>query len=214
MKKKFDLTGEVFYRLTVLAEAPRKAQCHSTRWLCRCECGTVKTYTSDQLRKGRVKSCGCLRSENLSMARRKHDESKTRLYKKWTGIITRCYNPKCKSYKNYGGRGITMCEEWRNSYEAFRDWALAHGFREGLQIDRIDTNGNYCPSNCRWITSKQNQRNRTNNRLLTAFGVTQPMSVWCEEFDINEGTLRKRMKLKWTMEDALTVPVRCKKQEE
>ena len=104
----------------------------------------------------KAKSCGCNRIESI----KKHGEIKTKLYSVWKSMKQRVLNPKDKGYKNYGGRGITICPEWTNDYIVFRDWTLSNGYAEGLQINRINNDGNYEPSNCNWITNKENQRNR------------------------------------------------------
>ncbi len=150
-----DLTGQRFGRLTVMEFVPMESP-HSY-WQCMCDCGNKTIARGTHLQSGNVTSCGC-----ISIQRRyKHGKSQSRIYKIWVGMKNRCYNPNNRSYKRYGGRGIIMCEEWKTNFTAFRDWALAHGYDETLSIDRIDVDGNYEPSNCRWSNAKQQSRNRT-----------------------------------------------------
>ena len=118
----------------------------------------------------------------------------------------RCYNPKDKRFKNYGGRGIKVCDEWSNSFEAFYDWAMSNGYSEKLTIDRIDVNGDYFPENCRWATVKEQQRNTTRNHHVTAFGKTMTIAEWSEHTGISPGVIKDRLnKLHWTADDAVSI---------
>lgn len=164
-----DLTGKTFGRLTVLREAPknRSATGRSQRmWLCRCSCGNEKVVFGEKLRQGRTLSCGCLHEDIIKTARDQttHGESRSRLHTVWAGMLKRCRNPRHHQYANYGGRGISVCPEWY-SYEAFQDWAMSSGYdpeapRGVCTLDRIDVNGNYEPSNCRWVDMKVQASNR------------------------------------------------------
>lgn len=170
MAKATPMIGKRFGRLTVIAEAWRESN-GGLLWVCQCDCGQVtKPISGGNLRRNIIKSCGCLRRE-IAIERggtlnKTHGMYKSRLYHVWQGMIARCTNPKNQRYKNYGGRGITVCEEWLNSFQAFHDWAMANGYKPDAAfgectIDRTDVNGDYCPENCRWITIAEQNRNTT-----------------------------------------------------
>lgn len=165
MPKHKDMTGLRFGRLVVLERAENDAQ-QNAQWLCRCDCGNTTIVRGGALRQGRTVSCGCVLSEasreRMKRIATKHGHSDSPLYKVRQAMIERCYKPQNKAYKNYGGRGITVCDEWRDSFEAFYDWAISHGYKRGLEIDRINNDGPYSPDNCRWVTSKVNSRNTRN----------------------------------------------------
>lgn len=163
-----NLPGDKYHRLVLVEEAPEQTvQASWRRWLCKCDCGTTRFVLLNHLRGGRSRSCGCLLTEILSN-RRTHGMDGTRTHTIWTNIIQRCTNPNYKHWGNYGGRGISLCPEWNNSFEAFlKDMGECP---EGLSIDRIDNNLGYSPSNCRWATTTQQARNQRSNRLVSYRG--------------------------------------------
>lgn len=157
-----DMTGQEFGRLTVLHRAPNQGK--RTMWVCRCECGNETIVERGNLVGGRMKSCGCLKNARISEVNKTHGLTHTRLHRIWLNMKTRCFNPKFKQYENYMGRGITMCDEWRDSFKAFYDWAMANGYKDNLSIDRINNDGNYEPSNCRWADNYVQSGNRRPRR--------------------------------------------------
>lgn len=138
----------------------------------------------------------------------KHGGKGTRLYRIWANMKTRCYNPKVTHYFRYGGRGITVCPEWRDSFQAFHDWAICHGYDDNLTIDRIDNDKGYSPENCRWITAKKQAVNRSSNHIFTIEDVEKTLMEWCELYSINYKTVRDRLRRGWSIERALYEPVK------
>lgn len=191
-----DLTGQRFGRLTVLGLSPKKSG-RKSYWVCQCDCGNKHLVRSDSLTSGNVQSCGCLKKEqdkiNLTKFHR-HKESHTKLHDAWLNMKARCNNKNVCSYPIYGGRGISVCDEWANSYEAFRDWSLDNGFEDNpeLSIERIDVNGNYEPSNCEWILWKEQVNNRQNTIWITFNDKTQNLMQWSKELGIQYKTLHER----------------------
>ena len=179
-----DLTGMKYGRLTVV-EFDR-LQNHKTYWKCVCDCGLTVIATGNNLRSGNTSSCGCLRRETTSqrgIANAKHGESRsnrTRLYSIWCGMRQRCENPNRTAYKLYGGKGVSVCDEWKD-YQKFKSWAEANGYADNLSIDRIDSNGNYCPENCRWITLSDNvaraNKNHTTRKVIRGEGRRERLSA-------------------------------------
>ena len=142
-----------------------------------------------------------------SIGNPKHGLSKTRIHRIWHSMYCRCYYPTTNGYERYGGRGIKICDEWINNPQSFYNWAINNGYKEGLTIDRIDVNGNYEPSNCRWVTKEVQDNNRRNNRKITYKGETKTLTQWCKEYNINIVTLSDRLKSGLSFEEALKKPV-------
>lgn len=197
MKKKVknDLTGQKFGRLTAIGIDDRGVK--RTYYFCQCECGSIKSVRSDSLIDGTIRSCGCMKREqdrtNLT-ANHKHKMSRTRPYEIWQGMKGRCYNPHDARYDRYGGRGITVCDEWRNDFGAFYGWALENGYADDLTIDRIDNDKGYSPDNCRWADVETQCRNRSSNINITIGNATKTLTEWCEIFELPYQTIRARYK--------------------
>ncbi len=152
-----DLTNERFGRLTVIARHGYRGKKKRITWLCRCDCGNQKVVIGEDMKSGQTKSCGCLKGEGNNY---RHGLSNSRLWNSYRAMKERCSLASHIYYKNYGGRGIKVCEEWLNSFDSFCEWAMSNGYKEGLTIDRIDIDGNYEPNNCRWATMKEQAQNK------------------------------------------------------
>ncbi len=165
-------------------------------WMCKCDCGNIIIARGNHLRSGNVKSCGCLRGiENKNRA--KHNMSRSTIYNTYHGMIKRCYLKSNNSYARYGGRGIRVCDEWmdkQNGFDNFYKWALESGYKQGLSIDRIDVNGNYEPSNCKWATAKEQANNRSNTPHIEHEGETHTPSEWSEILGISREIILDRYK--------------------
>lgn len=204
--------GDVFTRWTVIEKGLPNKWGYTT-WICRCSCGTVKTIAQSELLQGRTKSCGCYRKDSARKQHTVHGGNKERLYEVWHGMKKRCSPANKDKYPSYAGRGIAVCEEWSDSYECFKRWAVKNGYNEEAAynectIDRIDVNGNYCPQNCRWVNMKAQCNNRRNTIYLTLNNETKSISVWADEVGISIDVLYHRYKSGWSNEKILTQPVR------
>jgi|GEM_PF-218872 len=183
-----DLSGLVFGRLTVIdrADVVKRRRGQGAKWNCQCECGKTKTVGAAALKSGATQSCGCLQRENFLRIGAPtrfvgtHKLSGERIYRSWQAMKARCQNPANPAYKDYGGRGIEVCQEWQ-SFEVFRGWALSNGYQDDLTIERIEVNGNYCPENCRFIPKSEQPKNRRNSLKITAWGETKTASEWVQD---------------------------------
>lgn len=217
MVKTQDLTGKVFGLLTVIKQVEDRVSNSGRReamWLCRCECGNYKTVRATSLRKGNTRSCGCYRSnkskERMSELVSVHGLSNTRIYKTWRSMIDRCENPKNKSYKNYGARGIKVSEEWHD-LECFIAWAKSHGYEEDLTIDRVDSSKGYNANNCRFVDRKVQNNNTRRNHYLEFNGERLTMAQWAEKTGISYNAIKSRInKHGWDIERTLTTPTNYK----
>ena len=201
-----DLVGKIFGYLSVIAFS-HTYKGHAY-WLCVCECGGHTVVRGSHLKTGNVASCGC-RKGHIT-----HGESGSRLYAIWNNMRERCRNPKTREYHRYGGRGIKVCDEWLNDFQAFYDWAIANGYddtapRGQCTIDRIDNDGNYCPENCRWTTAKVQANNTRRTRFIEFNGEKHSVTEWARRLGMNQSTLSMRInKYGWSAEKALKTEVR------
>lgn len=200
-----DLTGMRFGRLIVICQDHVDAY-RKIYWKCQCDCGNIAIVRGNALKSGNTQSCGCLKHEIRNV---KHGMTNSRLYNIWSKIKSRCYVKTDPAYRRYGFRGISMCEDWKDNFIAFFEWAIYNGYSDELSIDRIDVNGNYEPSNCRWSTPKEQSNNRRSNIPITINGITLNLQEWCNKLNINRNTVNTRVRIcGWSYETALTTPVR------
>lgn len=192
-----DRRGEKYGHWTIIGDYYKKD--YHKLYLCKCDCekGTERYVDLQNLKSGKSVSCGCVRKEVTKERMQTHGESKTRLYHLWLGMRKRCNDPNDRRYVDYGGRGIKVCSEWDNSYEAYREWALSNGYDESLpwtkcSIDRIDNDKGYSPDNCRWVDVKQQANNKRNNIRIEHNGVTKTVAEWGEELGIKPQTIWAR----------------------
>jgi len=206
MCKFIDLNGQKFGRLTIIQKVGSNKRGNAL-WLCKCECGNEKEIIirSIDLRNNRTQSCGCLQIERSTKHGRYIETVESQTYNSWHNMIQRCINSNSRNYHYYGGRGIKVCKRWMKFENFLEDMGEVP---EGYQIDRIDNDGNYCKENCQWVTPKQNSRNKRNNHLITYKEKTQCVSAWAEELDINSMTIVVRLRRGWSIEKALTAPVK------
>lgn len=190
--KKINMLGERSGRLTVIAESPNSKKGEGM-WLCKCECGNEVIALGHALRIKRKQSCGCLLAESNVKRLKTHGMAGTRVYRSWQHMKERCDSIESKDYKNYGGRGIRYCEQWK-SFESFYEWSMNNGYSDSLSIDRIDNDGNYEPSNCRWSTRQVQNSNTRVNIFVEINNQTKTLASWAKEVGMNEGTIRWRYK--------------------
>lgn len=212
MGKRIDLAGQKFGRLTVIRSAG--TQNNRAMWLCRCECGKELIVEGHKLRNGNTKSCGCYQRDRAKESQTRHNGSSSRLYGVWACMVQRCTNPNNNSYKRYGARGIKVCNDWLD-FGKFQEWAMANGYnpnakRNECTLDRINNNGNYESSNCRWITHKEQTHNTRRNHNITINGETHCISEWARIYNIKRETIKDRILSGWDEVKAVTTPVKEK----
>jgi hypothetical protein len=200
--KTLSLDGQKFGRLTVVKRVENN-KFGKSMWLCQCDCGGAKTVLGAKLMNGETKSCGCWRSEVVKIVNKTHGQSYTALNNRYRAMIGRCHNPSHSSYAAYGGRGIKVCDRWRNSYQAFLDDMGEPP--PGFTLDRIDNSKGYSPDNCRWASPKMQAANSSKVRVVSYNGKTANITDWAKHLGISTATLIERLK-KWPIDEALTMP--------
>lgn len=205
MTKAVEMSGQRFGKLVVI-KRDGSGDDGKAVWLCVCDCGQEKSVLGKSLRSGNTTSCGCLAAESRASRGKTHGMTYSPEYRTWCRIKNRCYNPRVKDYPQYGGRGISMCAAWRNSFDAF---LIDMGRRPSAKysIDRKDNSGNYEPDNCRWATPYIQANNKRSNRQLTAFGRTQNLSQWAREYGMERTALKQRLARGWAVDRAISEPV-------
>lgn len=205
-----DITGKKYSLLLVIKRVPNPGR-KSARWLCLCDCGEYHTAQTGCLNAGKVRSCGCLEKERIAeFGKRatKHGMSRHPLNWVYTDMLKRCYDPvNAENFEDYGGKGVVVCDEWLDDRAKFFDWAMSSGYRRGLWIDRIAGGSSpYTPSNCRWLTPTESNRNLSSNVKLTLRGVTKTAPEWAEHIGIKHATILSRVKRGWSDEESLLIP--------
>ena len=201
MAIKIDLRGNKYGELTVLdiaVDEPRKKK----KWLCECSCGNRCIVSGSNLRNGPTTRCAQCGYKTVAKKNTTHGKTGTKLYYVWRGMLNRCENEKLHSYSDYGARGITVCPEWHDSQKFF-EWAEKSGYSDGLEIDRIDTDGNYFPENCRWITRTENANNKRNNKIIEHNGEKKTLAEWARYYEVNYKNLSRNLKKGYSLEDAV-----------
>ncbi|MGL5717266.1 MAG: hypothetical protein ACRCX2_29915 [Paraclostridium sp.] len=201
-----DLTNMRFGRWIVIRFHERIGK--NYYWWCKCDCGKEKRLNVSTVKNNPNASCGCYNREVIT----KHNLNGNKIYHVFNSMKSRCYSINNKSYHRYGGRGVTICNEWLNDVTKFVKWSYDNGYNQGLSIDRIDVNGNYEPSNCRWTDKSTQSRNKTTNTLIEYNGETKTICDWADELGILRPTLCYRIyNSKWSIEKAFTTPIRNNK---
>ena len=198
MGKFNDLTGRLFGRLTAIEPTPSHGKNSAMMWVCKCECRGTAIVRGTDLVNGHTMSCGCYRKMQKAMP-----NGEMRLHRIWANMKQRCMNPKTKDYKHYGGRGITVCDEWKDSFEQFFYWAMTHGYKDGLTIERKDNDGNYCPENCEWIAANRQHRNTRRNRRFIVQGKEFTLTELCRLYGQPRSTVESRLKKGMDLKTAL-----------
>lgn len=198
-----DLEGQRFGRLLVVARAETPEGKTSAYWVCKCDCGNTVIRPTSGLSPEHIRSCGCFNKEHIGSLNRTHGLCSTRLYSIYSNMISRCkYSNLDNSYR-YHDRGISVCDEWLNDFNTFHDWAMANGYEDGLQLDRIDNDGNYCPENCRWITHQEQMNNCSFNKHCTYNGETHTVAEWARITGISKDYIYGGLRRGWSFEDIM-----------
>jgi hypothetical protein len=192
------MIGTKWGNWTVLEHDLEKSVKRHTYYKCVCDCGTIKTVRADMLRNGVSKSCGCFKKEQQSQRAKVHGLYQHPLNKRWITMNQRCTNPNVNRYERYGGRGLKVCDEWKNDFLAFYNWSMENGYSSKMTLDRINNDGDYCPENCRYISNKEQQFNKSTNHYVEIEGVSKTIYEWCEEYGVNRNLFNWRLRYGWT----------------
>jgi hypothetical protein len=208
-----EFVPETFGRLTTigpkfLLPVGNKGE-HKPKQVCHCECGNTTVVCTPGLYRGTTTSCGCYAMDILESRNTTHGDNRSKEHQTWQRLKSRCHNKNLPDYRYYGGRGIRVCDRWLEPLNGYSNFLEDMGRKPSSlhTIDRIDVNGDYSPENCKWATRKEQCRNQTTNRLITAFGRTQCLADWSDEFGIHQNTIRHRLRSGWDTETALSMPV-------
>lgn len=208
LNKYNNLVGSKINNLTILG-IDNKTKSGQYYLKCKCDCGNIKSFRSSRLLNNQIKTCGCLNKGYKYGDKHNLSRKYSKIYSIWNTMKHRCLNPNFSKYKNYGHRGISICDEWKDNFPNFLNWSLNNGYQENLTLDRVDVNGNYEPSNCRWVSQKDQQRNRTNTIYVFFKEQSKPLIQWCEELNLPYTTMKSRINvLKWDVEKAFTTPIK------
>ena len=205
MSKTIQKAGDIFGRWEIIEEAGRNSH-GNILWRCKCKCGTIREVSGNSLRMGRSASCGCINAEFLRNTTFRHGFSKTSLRWVYSNMQQRCCNNKHPKFTTYGARGIKICKEWLDNPSSFYNWATFSGYKRGLTLDRINNDGNYEPSNCRWTTKKIQQNNMSSNRVITHNNKTQTLSQWANDLGLHPTALSHRLKEGWSEDETVSIP--------
>ena len=218
MRKRISHNGEKYGRLTIIKDVEdgvRPSGQKYRRVLCKCMCGNTIECELSEIIKGKISSCKCYRHDYFTKHGCNMENSPhKRIYNIYMDMKKRCYNPNSSSYKNYGGRGISICSTWLNDFNSFLCWALNNGYKDNLSIDRINNNGNYEPSKCRWATNVQQANNNRSNKVIVINGKANNLKKWASHYGINLSTYKSRRKRGWEEIESLTTPIRKMKKRE
>lgn len=211
MARAKDMIGKRFGRLVVIKRTNDHfypSGRHDICYTCQCDCGNTVDVIGIHLRSGHTVSCGCFRVDTSRDNMTTHGMTNTRLHNIWKNMLERCFNHSHKNYDIYGGRGITVCDEWRTDFNSFAEWSFSHGYDDSLSLDRVNVDGNYSPYNCRWVTQKEQCNNTRRNILVTIGNETKTLKQWAEYYCLSYGTIASRVKRGWDPFRAVTTPVR------